>query len=811
MNDVAYAFRSLVRAPGLLAAVIATLALGIGANTAVYSVIRTLLLQPPPYRAPERLALIYANMGVGGFPRGTLAGPEVVDFQAASTRLQSLAAISPASAALTGYGDPEQLQVGRVSWNFFDVLGVAAARGRTFAQEDGSPSPSPPVVISWPLFQRRFGGDPAIVGRRIVLNGTEVTVLGVLPPEFRLHFAADVRIRDDVQAFQPFPADLARGHRLLRYYRVVARLADGVTMDEAAHEVESISADLARRFPHYTPAKHSFYLVPLLSDSTRDTRSMLFALLGGVVVVLVAACVNVAGLLLARAAARRREVATLVALGADRLRLARQFVVEGLLIAGFGAVAGLAAGYLALRAIVALRPPGLDRLEQANIDTPVLIAIAAIASAWGVLFALAPLSEFARLNVGAGLQSLSPMAGRLRYRARAALVISQIAMGTTLVVTAGLLVRTVGALQRVDAGFDMGARALTFRLTLPAGRYPNSASVNAFSRELETRLSALPGVQQVGAISHLPFDEGANWASKYFPEDSPQDLALARFADTRAVSPGTLRALGIQLVEGRWFSEDDHRESMPVVVVDERLAARAWPGGRAVGQRLHVPFLIDRQVATTWATVIGVVRHMRYRTPDAEVQEQVYFAYRQNLRDSVAYVVRTDADPGLLAAGVRRVVASLDSLLPAYDVRPLESYVARAMSARRFTAVLISSFALLALTLAGVGLAGLASYSVASRQREFGIRLALGATPAKVRSTVLTEALVLVGAGVGLGLVGAGTAANGMRALLFGVAPADLASYAGAIVLLCVTGLAASWLPARRAMHVNPVEALRSE
>jgi predicted permease len=690
------------------------------------------------------------------------------------------------------------------------VLGVGAARGRTFTEIDGRPSASAPVIVSWALFERRFGGDADAVGRRIVLNGTPVTLIGVLPPEFRLQFPADAGIPDELQVFQPFPTDLARGHRLVRYYRVVGRLADGATMREAAHEIEAIGTTLARRFPGYTTANHSFYVVPLVSDSTRVVRPMLWALLGGVVVVLVAACANVAGLLLARAAARRREVATRVALGADRARLTRQFLIEGLLITGVGTLAGLGTGFVALRAIVVLRPPALDRLQHATIDTPVLVVIAAVACLWGLFFALAPLTEFARLDVAAGLQNLSPAPGRLRNRVRSTLVVAQVALGTVLIVTAGLLVRTMDALQHVDLGFDPSVRALTFRLALPAARYPHSADVNAFSRELETRLRALPGVQHVGAINHLPFDAG-NSASKYFTENSDRDLALARAADARYVSPGILPSLGIRLVEGRWFTEDDDTDRQPVVVVDERLAARAWPGQHAVGQRLHLPLLIEREVRTDWTTVIGVVRHVRHRTPDAEVQEQVYLSSRQNLPDPMAYIVRTGADPASLTAEMRDVVAGLDGLLPAYDIRPLETYVASVMSARSFTTVLIASFALLALALASVGLAGVVSHSVASRQREFGIRLAVGATPAHVRSKVLAEAFLLVGSGVGLGILGAGVAANGMRSLFFGVGLSDWLSYGTAIALLGLTGAGASWWPARRAMRVNPVEALRSE
>jgi putative ABC transport system permease protein len=810
LHDAGYACRSVFRSPGLFAAIVITLALGIGANAAVYSVVRTLLLQPPPYRAPHRLVLLWGNMGVAGVPRSRLAGPEVVEFQAAATKLHGLAAIQSLSAALTGDGDPEQLRIGHVTWNLFDVLGVGALRGRTFAKEDGDPSPAPPVLASWDFFQRRFGGDAAAIGRRLILNGVPVTLIGVLPEDFRLHFPADAGVPDDLQLFQPFPTDLARGHRLIRYYRVIGRLADGATMTDAAREVESIGASLARQFPDYVTAKHTFSLTPLVADSTQAVRPMLLALLGGVLIVLVAACVNVAGLLLARAAARRREVATLVALGADRRRLARQFAVEGLLIAAVGAAAGLGTGALALRALVALRPAGLDRLQHATIDAQVLIAVAAVSCAWGLLFALAPMTEFARFSAATALQTLSPSSGRMRTRTRSTLVIAQIALSTVLVVTAGLLVRTMQALQEVETGFDLDASALTFRLALPAARYPTGAEVNAFSRELELRLRAVPGVQHVGAISQLPFDDG-NLASKYFTETSERNLALARAADTRYVSPGALPALGLRLVAGRWFTEADDRRSTPSVVVDERLARLAWPDGRAIGQRLHLPLLIDRRVTTMWTTVIGIVRHVRHRTLDADGQEQVYLTYRQNLRDPMAYVVRASSDPALVAAAVRSTVSGLDGLLPAYDIAPLQSRVERATSGRRFTALLIASFAFLALALAAVGLAGLVSYSVASRLREFGIRLALGSTPGGLRVRVLREAFVLVGGGLVLGIASAAAAAAAMRSLLFGVGPADAISYGGAILLLSAIALAATWSQARRASAVNPADALRAE
>jgi predicted permease len=814
LQDAIYASRSLWRTPGLFAAITVTLALGIGANTAIYSIVHSVLIQQLPYHAPERLTLLFANMGAARLSRIRLAGPEVIDFQKGAPALSGVAAVQPASAAITGDGDPEQVRIARITPNFLDVLGVVVARGRGFSADDGPRSPVSSVIVSWLFFQRRFGGDAAAVGRRIALDGGPATVIGVLPEHFRFQLLSIGGFPDEPQIFQPFQTDLADGHRLIRPYNVVARIADGSTLEEASRQVAAVGAELARHDHVYRDAKHTFYLTPLAADSTRTIRPVLLGLLAAVLVVLLVSCVNVGGLLLARAAGRRREVATLVALGADRVRLARQFVIEGLLVAGAGALAGVVTGRAALRAIVALRPPTLDRLQYAAIDARVLGVVAAISCVWGLLFALAPLTEFARLTVSGNLQHSSRTTGRIRYRTRSALVVVQIALGTVLAISAGLLVRTVTALQRVDAGFDLESPALTFRVAWPAGRYPTRAQVNAFSRELEARLSALPHVRHAGAMTHLPFDTVSSWTGKYVTEarNTPAGIASAPFTDMRAVSPGLLPALGARLAAGRWFNEDDDWNGEPVSIVDEQLAARAWPGAPAVGQRLRVPYEIDRSVAAIWTTVVGVVRPIRYRTLDGEAEDQAYVPVRQVLREGpMAYVVRTDGDPRRLEKDVRAAVASLDPLLPAYDIRPLDTYVTRALSARTFTAVLTASFAFLALALVAVGLGGLVGYSVASRHREFGVRLALGATPARVRRRVLAEALLLVGTGVTLGIACATATANAIRTLLFGVEPLDAATYAGAVLLFCFIGLAASWWPARRASGVNPAEALRAE
>ena len=814
LQDVWYACRSLARAPGLFAAVVLTLALGIGPSAAVYSIVHAILLKDPPYRAPGRLTMLWANMGAAGMPRTRLAGPEVVEFRREARALAAVAAIQPASAAITEDGAPEQIALAKITPDFLDVLGIDLAEGRSFVVADGFPTAAPPVVISWSLFERRMGANPNALGRRIVLDGAPVEVIGVLRPDFRLRHLDIVGFPNEPQIYQPFAADLARGNRLIRPYFVVARLAGGASAETAAAEVAGISADLARQHPVYRDARHTFYLSPLLTEGRRAVRPMLLALFAGVMVVLAVACVNVSGLLLARAAGRRREMATLIALGASRVRLARQFVVEGLITAAIGAGAGVIAGLGVLRAIAAFAPPGLERLEDVRIDGSVLAITATVACGWGLACALVPLAECRRLNPAAALGASGRVVGRLRYRSRSNLVVAQIALGTVLVVAATLLVRTTNALYRVDAGFDVNVRALTFRLAWPSTRYPSGAEANAFSRDLELRLLGRPGVEQVGTISQLPFDTTPATSGKYVTEaeDTPSGQASARFASMRVVSPATLPMLGVRLVAGRWFDESDDRNGPPVSIVDETLAARAWPGQPAVGQRLRLPIELDRQVAAVWTTVVGVVGHARFRTLDADGPEQAYISARQTHRQGpTTYVVTTALDPAQLSADVPRVVAEIDPLLPTYDIRPYHTYVARGTATRRFTSVLTSSFAFLTLALAAIGLVALVSYSVASRRREFGVRLALGATGGTLQRMVLAEATTLVGAGIGIGLVIALAASNALRALLFNVSPTDVASYAGSTLLLVLVGIAASWWPARRAAGVNPADALRAE
>ena len=807
--DARYALRTLAKSPGFTTAVVMTMALGIGANSAIFSVVHALLLAPLPYRDADRLIFVWSDMTDSGFPRVPLSGPELADLRSRSTTCSAFGAIWSNTAALTGEGDPEQLRIGLVTDDFFDVLGAPAALGRTFQPQDAVPGARPSILLSWSLFERRYGGDPALVGRPILVNDRPTTVIGVMPKEFRLLLPPDSSVPDDLQAWQPFGANLTRGLRGQQYLRVVGRMKPGVTIADARADITGIAARISREFSDYGSAGRLFLVVPLQQDAVREMRPALLALFAGVAILLVMACVNVATLLIARAAARAKETAMRLALGASRGRLIRQCTMEGLLFAGLGLVAGVPAGIVVLRVLRTLRPAALSRIELSRFDTPVLLFTIGVALAWGFLLSLAPLAEIFKANAAPSLQHQGrSAAGPVRYPARAALVVLQIALGVVLLASATLLVRAFSRVQQVNPGFN-SANTLTFRVAVPFQRYRSPAAFNTFSREMEQKLAALPGVSAVGAISHLPYDDLPNWGGGYLPE-AIADPSTAPSADYRTITPGTLGAMGVRLLEGRNFTEADQDASKAVVIIDERLAQRLWPGRSAVGQRI----LVDpgsQGVPTAKASIVGVVPHLRLRSLVADLTEQVYFPERIVLRNPMAYVVRASRDPAAVAADVRQAIAALDPKLPIYDVRPLDDYVEGAKATRRFTMQLAAGFAIVALALACVGVYGVLAYAVERRRREFGVRLALGATPQRVVVDVMREGLRLALAGCAAGLTLAFVAARLLSAQLYGIRPDDPISYGATLSVLAAAAALACWIPARRATAVSPMDALRAE
>jgi putative ABC transport system permease protein len=812
-RDLALALRQLRRAPAFAAAVVATLALAIGANAAVFSVIQAVLLAPPAYREPDRLMVIWSNLDLAGYKRAPLSGPELLDLREQASSFQDIAAIWTTTAQISAEGEPEQLRVGLVSANFFSILGVEPRLGRNFEPtEEGQGAPRV-VILSDALWRRRFGADPGVVGRTVHMDGGSVTVVGVAPPELRLAFAPDANVPPELQAFAPFPSDHARDPRDQYYLRTVGRLSSGVSPAEAEREIAEIGARMEAEHTEYDASGRSFFAVGLQDDAVRPVRPVLLTLLGTVGLLLLLACVNVANLLIGRELARREQMAVRAALGATRGRLVRQVMVETLVLASLGLLAGLVVGQASLHLLVAFRPAALSRFgpERISLDAPVLAFTAGVGLVAAVAVSLVGLRGAMRDD----LESVLRGAGRSgddapRRRMRRLLVVSQVALGTILLVGAGLLVRSFIALTQVDPGFHAD-RVLTFRLSLPRGRYRSVAASTEFARRLEDRLRALPGVEEVGAVSALPFDDLPNWSTPYTYGGVDPKSRGGREADARSVSPGWFETIGAKLVAGRGFEEADDGAGPPVVIVDERLAEKAWPGRDAIGQRLQVDFVTDQGFVPTWARVVGVVRHIRHRDLTEVVREQVYVPHRQSPRNPMAWALRTKGQTRVEEATIRRIVAQLDGELPVHDVRPLLAYVGDAQGRARFTMVLCAAFAALALLLAAIGIYGVMSYSVTRRRREIGVRLALGARAGQVRRAVLGDGLRLAGTGLAVGLVGAALLTRAAASLLYAVSPLDPVTYAAVAAGLAAVAALASWAPARRATRFEPTEVLRSE
>jgi putative ABC transport system permease protein len=806
LRDVAYAWRLLRRSPGFTAAAVLTLALGVGANTAIFSVVHALLIAPLPYPDPSRLVFVWADQAAEGYPRAPLSGPELTDLDTRATVFEGFGAIWATTAALTDGDEPEQLRIGHVSHDYFALLGAGAAIGRTFVESDLVQGPPASILLSAALWQRRYGSDPQIAGKRILVNGRPTTVVGVMPAGFRLLMPPDAAVPDDLDAFQLFDRSLPEFPRGQRFLRVIGRVRGGVPLSAAQQDVARVGEEISRAFTHYGAAGRRFETVSLQADAVRDIRGPLLAMFGAVALLLVIACVNVASLLIARAAARTRETAMRVALGAGSARLLRQHLVEGLLLTALGAAAGLMVARWGLDALLALAPPSLSRLPSARLNGTVIAISLAIVFLWGVLLSMAPLSEVWRIRLATAIRLDAARSGSSGgRRLRSLLIAGQIAMSVVLVVGAMLLVRTFLKVQAIDPGFN-AAGLQSFRIFV---RAPNRDRALAFHRDLQARLTALPQSAGAASISHAPYDHVPNWGGPYISTPGT-DPSTAPQADYRSLSPGALELLGAKLIEGRSFTEDDDLSAPLVVIVDARLARRAWPGERAVGKRLGVDVFVTGR-PEQWATVIGVVEHIRHRSPVEEVRDQAYFSQRQALRNPSVYIVKAAAGAEALMPAVRDAIKAVDPSLPVYDVRPLSAYVDRANATRQFTMQLAVIFAIVALALASVGVYGVIAYAVALRQREFGVRRALGAQTRQVLAAVAAEGMRLVGRGVIAGVVFAAGVAWLLRDLLFGVGPWDPASYAIAVPVLLAAGAAACLLPARRAVTANPVDALRSE
>ncbi|HEX2188842.1 MAG TPA: ABC transporter permease [Longimicrobiaceae bacterium] len=799
-SDLRHAFRSLRRSPGFTLVAVLTLALGIGANASIFSVVNAVLLRPLPYPEPERLVRLLTEEGGERGPNVT--PPDFLDVESRSRVFSAVAAYGHGTAALSGDGEPLRLATARTSAGFFRTLGVAPALGRGFLPGDNLPGSEPVVVLGHGLWTQRFGGDPAVVGRRVVLDGRPTTVVGVMPAGF--DYPAGREAWTPLEYSEGFAGEESRFNYSVE---AVARVRPGVAPERVRADLDAVMAAIHEAEPR--KATVSLVPVPLREHLLGDARTPLLVLSGAVGLVLLIACANVANLFLARASSRRGEFAVRTALGAGRGRLVRQLLAEGAVLGTLGGAAGLLLAGWGTEALVALQPQGLPRLDEVAVDGATLAFVAGAALLTVLLVGLAPAMRATRPDLAQTLRDAAGARGeRGGNRLRSGMVVAQLALSVVLLAGAGLLAKSFARLMAVDPGFRTEG-ALAFEVVLPSSAYESDAQVDAFYGQLTEGLRGLPGVRSVGAAVSLPLT-GFGMGSAFSVEGrAPARPGDGQEIQVRAATPDFFRTLGIPLVRGRLFSAEDRAGAPPVVLLNRAAARRFFPAEDPLGKRITLTW--TRKDEPVGGTVAGVVADVREFGLDQDTRPTLYVAHAQVPLRRMEVVLRTGADPLALAPAVRREVAALDPALPVAGVRTLDALVEESVSARRFYLLLLGVFAAAALALAAVGVFGVMSYSVARRTREIGLRMALGAHAGRMQRMVLREALVLAALGIALGLAGALAATRLLRALLFQVGATDPATFLAVAAVLAAAALLASWLPARRATRVDPMVALRAE
>jgi putative ABC transport system permease protein len=809
LQDVRYGLRMLLKRPGFTLVAVVALALGVGANTAIFSVVNGVLLRPLPYKDPDRLVRL--GEWSQQVPGMSVAYPNFLDWREQNHVFEGLAATQFDSYNLTGVDEPERLQGRNVSANFFDLLGVAPALGRTFKADEDRPGAGRVCLISYGLWQRRFGGDRKIVGAQLTLNGKPYTVVGVLPQDYRYGTQTDVfapiGLRGDEEVIKE------RDNHPGIY--VVARLKDGVTFGQAEAEMKAIAARLAQEYPK-TNGGHGITMVSLREYFVGDIRTSLLVLLGAVGFVLLIACANVANLLLARAASRTREIAVRTALGAGRWRIVRQLLTESLILSFAGGGAGL---LLAAWGVDVLRRASLDVIPTTadiGLDRMVILFTVGVSVFTGVLFGLAPALQASKADLNGSLKEggRTGTAGAARSRVRSALVISEVALSLMLLIGAGLLIRSFVSLRGTETGFDP-RKVLTMQLSYKAGK-DEGRKVSNFLTQVEEKLRAVPGVEAVALSDGVPMlgasETGIHVEGRPPVETSKQPMTVAYWA-----TPGFFRAMGIRLLRGRYFDEHDAQDTPLVAVIDEDFAREMFPGEDPIGKYLAG----DPQHGIPHTEIVGIVAHVKNYGLDAPgpVQAERYTPLYQvpekfmpMVAGHVTLLVRSSGtDPAAMTDAVRRAVHEVDPNQPVYNVQTMEQVLSDSIASQRLSMMLLSLFGAVAMTLAAVGIYGVMSYTVAQRTHEIGVRMALGARGRDVLKMVVGQGMTLALAGVGVGLVGAFALSRVVSSLLYGVTATDPLTFAGVPLVLLSVALLSTFIPARRATKVDPMVALRYE
>jgi putative ABC transport system permease protein len=794
---------------GFTLVTVLALALGIGANTAIFSVVNTVLLRPLPYPNGERI--VFIGEWSQQVPEMSVSYPNFIDFRDQQQTMEQIAAFRSANYVLTGVGEPERLDGRQVSAGFFNVLGVAPVLGRNFSPDEDKPGANPVALISHGFWQRRLGGDPSVINKQVQLSNESFTVIGVLPQTFEWQSPVDVFVPVGLRSDQPNMAE--RGNHPGLY--VLGLLKPNVTVEQARADIKTIAERLAQQYPD-TNGGQSAVLDSLQARAVEDIKPALLILLAAVGFVLLIACANVANLLLARAASRSKEIAIRTALGAGRLRIIRQLLTESLLLSMMGGALGLLFAMWGIDALLAALPEDVPRLLVAGIglNTPVLLFTLVVSILTGLLFGLAPALQASKSNLNETLKDggRSGSAGASRQHMRNLLVVSEVALSLLLLVSAGLLIKSFQRLQQTELGFDP-TNVLTLRVPLPEARYKEYAQVDSFWDELLRRVRALPGVESAGLTRGLPMNGGIESGVMIEGQETtnPKDATVAvnLYAD-----PGYFKAMNIPLVRGRYLSEQDTKDAPLAVMVDEMFVTRFFPNADPIGKRLRIGG--DR---APLRNIVGVFKHMKHYGPDEEARVEIYTPYKQvpaenfaNANRSLWLAVKTsNSDPTSLTAAIRNEVQQIDKDQPVSNVDKMENIVAATVAPQKFVTWLLALFAATAMLLAAIGIYGVMAYSVTQRTHEIGIRMALGAGRRDVLRMIVSQGMKLAVIGVALGLVGSFAATRLMSSVLFGVSATDPLTYGSVAILLGAVALFACLIPARRATKVDPMIALRYE
>jgi predicted permease len=818
LTDIRYGLRQLWKHLAFTIIAVLTLALGIGANTAIFSVVNAVLLKPLPFPEPDQLIAV----GMTDTRQATrtelnsLSYPDYFDFRDQNRTLATSAVYRDRSFALTSDEGATSLRGVKVSAEFFDVLGIKPKLGRTFARDDeqgGGGSGGFKVVIGHDFWQKHFGGDADVLGRTVMLDRRQHTVIGVMPAGFQFPISTDpidfyVTIAED--ATNPdgsTPQTKQRGNHSLE---AIARLKPGVTVAQAQADLAAIAAGLAQQYPdsntHFGVASR-----PLRDDLIGDVRIALYVLFGAVVCVLLIANANVANLLLARASARGKEMALRAAMGASRARIIRQLLTESLLLSGLGGALGLLIAQWGTEALIKTVPENIPRIGTIELDASVLGFTLLVSLTTGVVFGLVPAWQASHVDLNSSLKSGTRTGGggENKGRVRNALIMAEVALALILLISAGLLIQSFARLGRVQPGLRT-ERLLTARVALPDIAYPKNENIIAFFDQFLPRVRSLPGVESASTIVPLPLT-GSNMVTTFDIEERPLPEGQRQGAPVRIIATDYFKTMGIPLRQGRAFDQTDRFESIPVVIVNERFANKFFPGQNVIGKRIMPGFAADDS-GEKMREIVGVVGNVKHLALKNEDSPEMYLTQTQIPFGAMSIVIRTSvSNPGALTASLRKELAALDGTIPLTSVRVFEEYVSRSLARPRFNALLLSIFAGTALLLTAIGIYGVMAYSVAQRTSEIGIRIALGAGKSSIFRLVVGQAMTLVGISLVVGLAGAFAATRLLNSLLFGVGAADPLTFVAIVLLVSAVAFIAAWLPARRATRVDPIIALRAE